>query len=61
MTVASVSCYATSNPKFAVLAARVNPTDKELVALCMTTGEEKAAENDQIECANCTQNIVFRY
>jgi hypothetical protein len=21
----------------------------------------RAAENDQIECANCTQNLAFRY
>jgi hypothetical protein len=26
-----------------------------------TDGFSAASENDQIECANCTQNVAFRY
>ena len=35
---------------------------KELVALSDGFREsEQASENDQIECANCTQNVAVRY
>src|ERR1700736_3901035 len=40
---------------------RVGAMPKSKLRTDSTSQSLEAAENDQIECANCTQNIVVRY